>query len=285
MNIRIFAVMLALSFPCAGCAILPKKAPVTGRQYDIDAINDASGMYSAAKPQAKPQAQPQPELPEKELALRYSFGGVSRDGKIPDESGNGHSGTVFGATPANDPEMGKVYYFNGVDNYILAGDLGYFPSGTISFWMKAEEVRNYRNPFSTNYAAWDDCIRFEEYSDEKFVVGALGLGTGFFTYSLKPMRWYHVAYAWDDKAGYGYLDGKQIFIANHPDPDTSVHPNIGNNAGYWKERSLNLRNVAIGNGYSASPDRYWKGWIGDVRIYNRALTAKEIESVSTRKEK
>jgi hypothetical protein len=287
----------AVIFTCAGCITLQEK-PQTSSQYDINAIKDAMRGYpqaakktappKAVKPAvvSKPAAQPvtrQAVVPVpagKGLALHYSFDRVaSGERKVADESGNGRDGTVFGAVLSDDRERGKVYYFNGVDNFILAGKMGYFSSGTISFWMKAETVENWRNPFSTDYANWDSCIRFEESSDGKFCIGALGLGAGFFTASMKPMKWYHVAYAWDDKAAYGYFDGKPVFAVNHPDPGSPVHPNIPDNAGHWKGRSLDFRNVAIGNGYSTAPSRYWKGWVDEVRIYDKALNKNEISKL------
>ncbi len=281
-----FVIAAAAIFLGSGCSTF-RETPHTASGDEISAIRDAMSEYPQTRGlrpgYATPAAQASVRSPApaaKGLALHYSFDRVAlRDGKVADESGHGRDGAVFGAVLSDDAERGKVYYFNGTNSYILAGNLGSFPEGTISFWMKAEEVRNWRNPFTTDYANWDSCIRFEEYTDEKFVVGALGLGTGFFTSSMKPMTWYHVAYAWDGRAGYGYFDGKAVFGTRHPDPGSSVHPNIPNTAGYWKGRSLDFRNVAIGNGYSTDPMRYWKGWVDDVRIYDKALTENEVSEL------
>ena len=305
-----FVLVAAAVFLGSGCSTFREK-PRTASQDDIRAINDAMAEYPQTrklrdelnKKPATPKATklPAPAAPQVakkrttdrtvttpgkvtrtavRLALHYSFDRAAyRDGTVADESGHGHDGTVFGAILSDDKERGSVYYFNGVNNYILAGKMGYFSTGTISFWMKAEKLENWRNPFSTDYANWDSCIRFEESSDGQFCIGALGLGAGPFTTSMKPMTWYHVAYAWDDMAAYGYLDGKAVFTINHPDPKSSVHPNISNNAGYWKGRSLDFRNVAVGNGYSTDPSRYWKGWIDDVRIYYGPLTESEVSKL------
>jgi len=157
--------------------------------------------------------------------------------------------------------------------------MGYQPAGTISFWMNADTVENWRNPFSTDYAGWDDCIRFEENSKHEFVAGALGMGVGFFTTAMAPARWYHVVYSWDAQNGYGYLDGKPVFTTAHPVPDSRVHPDIPGTAAYWKEQSLTFRNVCVGNGYSMEADRHWKGGLDEVRIYNRAITALEAKQL------
>ena len=209
------------------------------------------------------------------LIVHYSFDTDTED-TVLDRSENNHTGTVYGAEYTAEGVTGGAYNFDGIDDHIIIGNLGYHPSGTISFWMNADVVENWRNPFSTDYAGWDDCIRFEESSNGDFVVGALGMGTGTYTTSLEQNKWYHVVYAWDENNGHAYLNGKPVFTAPHPDPDSSVHPDIPNTAGYWKERCINFRNAALGNGYSTSADRYWKGRLDEVRIYNRTLSASEV---------
>ena len=210
------------------------------------------------------------------LILHYSFDS-DNGGTVVDQSSGSYNGTVYGPVYVSHGGLsGGAYCFDGVDDRIIVGNMGYHASGTISFWMNADAVENWRNPFSTEYASWDDCIRFEESSNGDFHIGALGMGAGLLTSELEAGKWYHVVYAWDAANGYGYLNGKPVFTAPHPDPNSSVHPNIPNTAGYWKERCIDFRNVAIGNGYSASADRYWKGLVDEVRMYNRALTHKEV---------
>ena len=211
------------------------------------------------------------------MLLYYPFktdGGQS----VSDASGHGYTGSVNGPSYV----LGVVdgaYKFDGWDDFILTGNMGYQPIGTISFWINADAVENWRNPFSTDYAGWDDCIRFEEDSKAEFVNGALGMGAGFYTTTMAPSRWYHIIYAWDAQNAYGYLDGRLVFTAAHPDPNSSVHPNIPGTAAYWKEQSLTFRNVCIGNGYSTEADRHWKGLVDEVRMYNRVVTAAEAKQL------
>lgn len=213
------------------------------------------------------------------LTLYYSFN-EDRGNFAADESGNNHDATVFGASYSPNGRFKGAYHFDGVDDYILAGDLGYHETGTISFWMNSDAVENWRNPFSTNYAGWDDNIRFEENSKGDFSGGGHGLGRGdIFTSTLAAKRWYHIAYVWDQAYVYGYLDGALIFKNPHPDPNSKVHPDLPLTAGEYKQNTLNFRNVAIGNGYSTEPSRYWKGYVDEVRIYNRPLSAQEVLSL------
>jgi hypothetical protein len=212
------------------------------------------------------------------LILNYQFK-TDAGQAVTDTSGRGYTGIVNGARYVASGVIDGAYWFDGIDNYILTGNMGYQPVGTISFWVNADTVENWRNPFSTDYAGWDDCIRFEESTNRELAVGALGMGVGFFTTVMAPARWYHLVYSWDAQNGYGYLDGKMAFSTAHPDPDSSVHPNIPGTAAYWKEQSLTFRNVCVGNGYSLEPERHWKGGVDELRIYNRVITADEAKQL------
>ncbi len=216
-----------------------------------------------------------PDL-KKGLILHYNFD-ADEGGSVTDQSGQGHQGVVNGATFAAEGRFGAAYHFDGQDDYIFAGNLGFHATGTISFWMKADTVENWRNPFTTDYAGWDDCIRFEESSSGVFTGGGHGLGRGGnYTESMVANRWYHVVYAWDDAYVYGYLDGVLKFKNPHPAPDSLVHPDLPLTAGQYKQITLDFQNVAIGNGYSTEPERFWKGFVDDVRVYDRPLSAAEV---------
>ncbi|MFA5117219.1 MAG: LamG-like jellyroll fold domain-containing protein [Candidatus Omnitrophota bacterium] len=212
------------------------------------------------------------------LILNYQFK-ADAGGVAVDTSANGYTGILNGPRYVASGVIDGAYWFDGIDDYILTGSMGYQPVGTISFWMNADTVENWRNPFSTDYAGWDDCIRFEESTNRELAVGALGMGVGFYTTEMVPARWYHIVYSWDAQNGYGYLDGKNVFTTAHPDPDSSVHPDIPGTAGFWKEQSLTFRNVCVGNGYSLEPERHWKGGVDELRIYNRVITALEAKQL------
>lgn len=210
------------------------------------------------------------------LTLHYSFD-TDEGSIVSDLSGNGHTGTVNGATFTPNGVKGGAYHFDG-DDTIIAGNLGQYPIGTISFWINADVIEDFRNPFSTDYASWDDNIRFEVASTGEFNGGGHGLGRGGeYARVLDAKQWHHVVYAWDENFVYGYLNGSLKFKNPHPDPNSIVHPDITDKtAGEYKEITLNFVNVAIGNGYSTEPERFWKGFVDEVRIYNRALDAGDV---------
>lgn len=210
------------------------------------------------------------------LVLHYSFD-TNNGSTVLDESGQNRTGAVNGPVYTPNGRFNGAYQFNGAMNHILIGNMGVFPTGTISFWMNADVVENWRNTFSTNYAGWDDNIRFEETSTGEFYGGGLGLGRGdTFMRNMEANRWYHIVYVWDASYVYGYLDGKLIFQNSHPDPNSNI---LGKTAGEYKGRTLTFKNVAIGNGYSWDENRHWKGRIDEVRMYNRPLNAEEARQL------
>jgi hypothetical protein len=221
--------------------------------------------------------------PSDGLLLYYSFD-TNTGTTVADQSGNGHTGVVTGATYTPAGAIGGAYHFDGIDDRILGGSLGYVPTGSICFWMYADSVDNWRNPFSTDYASWDDNIHFTEAADHSFMWGALGLEPGlavaYTQNGLQAGRWYHVALTWDGLVTRGYLDGTLANSTPYPDANSPVHPSISGTAGYWRQISLTFNNIAVGNSYSTSPERFWKGMVDEVRIYNRALSAGEVSGLA-----
>jgi len=226
--------------------------------------SEVSSLYSGLAPDPAPEPDPDPEPdPNGDLVLYYSFD-TNTGATVYDQSGNGHTGLVNGPAYTATGRVGGAYQYDGINDHILAGNLGYLDQGTIAFWMYADAIENWRNPFTTDYASWDDCIRFEEGAPGDFVVG-LGpiLGGAFYTSAMQPKTWYHVAFAWTGNEYCGWLNGQLAFSATH------------NNQLY-----LNFNNVAMGNGYSTDPGRYWKGMVDEVRIYNRVLLSGEIATLA-----
>lgn len=164
---------------------------------------------------------------------------------------------------------GSALEFDGQNDYVAIGNLGDFPLiGSIQFWMKPDDIANYRNPFTTDFAGANAGIRFEEESSGRFVTviatGPSGNDPGIHEYvssGLHVGTWYHVALVWDSSSNNvkGYLDGVEKFNENH----TDIWPTA-------------LQDIQIGRGYSNHSSRHWKGTVDEVAIYNRALSAEEI---------
>ncbi len=143
--------------------------------------------------------------------------------------------------------------------YVDVGSLGALPTtGTIEFWMNADTVVDYRNPFSTSGAAGgNEGFRFEVNTAGKFDirVGNDGGATHIpytLTNSATAGEWYYVAATWDTGTNTlkAYLNGTKVVDVTHT---------------AWP---TNLADVEIGRGFSNASERSWDGLIDEVAIYN-----------------
>jgi hypothetical protein len=68
------------------------------------------------------------------------------NGNANDESGNGHNGTVYGATLTTDRfgNVGKAYYFDGVNDFIESTDIGIVGNSerSVSFWAMTSSIES-----------------------------------------------------------------------------------------------------------------------------------------------
>jgi len=189
-----------------------------------------------------------------------------------DASGNGNNGQLKNSptwAAGSSCVAGSCLNFNGSNQYVNVGNLSTFPAeGTISFWVNATQMASYRNPLTTNYNGGNAAIRFEENSSGNFVV-VVGNDSGTYhayTYISSGMSintWYHIAYTWNTNTNIniGYLNGAQVFSQTN-----SLWP-------------THIPDFAIGTGFTTDPARQWNGLIDEVRIYNRALSAQEIQTM------
>ena len=84
-------------------------------------------------------------------------------------------------------------------------------------------------------------------------------------------RWYHVAVTWDDTFAYFYIDGELLYrtgISNYP----------GFNLGVAYGGSESDYNRAFWIGYAYNADRFFPGYMAEVRVWNRTLTKEEINA-------
>lgn len=179
-------------------------------------------------------------------------------------NGTAYGGATFG-TAHNGTSSGS---FDGVDDYTLFGNLGSLPTqGSIEFWIYPTSVDNYRNIFTTYWGGVNNAIRAEEYSTGGLYVHS-GNGTNvtsaLLINGLSINAWYHCVVVWNTSTNNltGYVNGGQTFSISNT---------------YWP---TSITNFALADMHYVA-DRFYKGLIDEVAVYNRALTPAEITDIYT----
>lgn len=199
-------------------------------------------------------------------------------GNAVDATGNGHDGTVDGATLTSD-RFGRTdhaYEFDGADDRIAIGDyFGALPSMTISVWVRMNSEclalnkwctffsktieganqQNFQKTFSlakVPFAGTTNWFNFRVYGPAMFdAIDA------FYAGPMEADRWYHVVATYDSQDVRLYLDG---MLAD-------VTPRIGD---------LHVNSTSVVIGAIASGGNVMDGTIDDVRVYDRALSQEEV---------
>lgn len=182
---------------------------------------------------------------------------------VPDDSGNGHTGTVSGATWTTSGYVGGAYTFNGT-NWISSGSITNIGTNfTVTAWMKSyhrkkgggietmvsktSSARNDGSPpwifgLYSNGLLWACHDGASEYSD------STGIQTG---------SWYHVVFKVTEGKVYYYVNGVSCGSDNFSFPDDQNY-------------------VFVGSLFAFRDDENWTGLIDELRIYRTALSSEEI---------
>jgi len=150
------------------------------------------------------------------------------------------------------------YMFNGNSNYIQPINFVQTPMFTVSFWMKANATQlTHTNMIDNSHTSSQNwCFEYLDDTDKlKFYIkGGLVSTTG-----LKDNIWHHIVGTFDGSLAKFYIDS--FLEASEPKTITYVPAPLS--IGRW--------------GYDGT--RYFNGNLTDVRIYNRALSENEIQTL------
>ena len=210
-------------------------------------------------------------VPADGLVAFYPFNGNAND-----ESGNGHHGTVNGATLTSDRNdvQNSSYSFDGLDDYIYINSnnnqLDFFGNCclTISAWINLDNTDN-QYGILTNSASnnihQQYALKVDSNSKLYFLAGDGLFESNGFNYSSSDInngQWTHTLVSYDGNKLKLYLNGNLDYenqiIDNFPESPSSV--------------------AFIGNSWGSNND-FFPGQIDDVGIWNRALTEKEIQNL------
>ena len=208
------------------------------------------------------------------------------DGSANDTSGNGHDGTVYGATLGVDrfDTADHAYQFDGIDDYISLGNI-VDPAGsaglTVTAWAKADDLyyggQNRIRPivFKRKFAGRSYVPQFSLILDgrggedrARFFLAANDFGDGNASVStplqsVNTGEWHHVAGVYDPAS-----QTMKIYLDGQPAASQSYVPLI-----YGSPEDVMIGKTTYGD--------HFDGGIDDVRIFERALSDEEVLAIAS----
>jgi tetratricopeptide (TPR) repeat protein len=184
-----------------------------------------------------------------------------------DSSGKGHTATLRAASWSADNAR-RALHCDGIGAYALVGNpesLNFAGVVTLVAWIKPEANDDFRDIISHGYTqdpkAEGVALRIDR---GRYRIGSWD-GAEYQAKAAMPAedigRWVHLAGVYDGQSWRLYRNGKQVAEVEHPVGALACDAN-------W----------AIGASGRGN-ERFFKGHIRDVRIYRRALSAEEIQSL------
>ncbi len=186
---------------------------------------------------------------------------------VTDESGNGHNGTVANTTWAATGKYGKALSFNGTSALVTIPDAAslHLTTGmTLEAWVNPSTVNaNWRDVIykgNDNYYLEGTSSNASK-PDAGLIAGG-SYGDAFGTAALSANTWSYLAETYDGTTVRLYVNGTQVASTAHTGAiTTSTNPlQIGGDSIYGQ---------------------YFAGMIDEVRVYNVALTATQIQTDQT----
>ena len=209
------------------------------------------------------------EIPTDYIAY-YPFNGNAYD-----ESGNGNNGTENGATLTNDRfgNENSAYWFDGINDWIdidlLADDIANITSFSFNAWLKSV----YSPPTVFSHILFSAHNNSSSASFQNVIrVGTSNIGGISFAVpnsendyynGFNDGVWHNITIVISDNSAIGFLDNNEIFNISITEIlwESIVHLSVGQD---WDVNVLS---------------DFWNGEIDDIRIYNRVLTANEINAL------
>ena len=198
------------------------------------------------------------------------------DGNTAYDSAGDNDGTIYGATWTTGQIDGALS-FDGSGDYVSTGSIDFSGTNkiTVSFWVKPNTASTGSNILVEMSSAYnsraDSFIVFfrEDETIEATVRGNIGYNAWWTTSTLTPGEWHHVVAVFDkslsSQESKAYLNGSL---------DGAIRP-----GGFDADNTNNFGNQPIYIASRAGSSLYFNGSIDDVHIYDKALSAEEIQQL------
>jgi hypothetical protein len=184
--------------------------------------------------------------------------------QVTDASGQNNTGTIAGATRIASGKFGGALSFDGTSAWVTVADaasLDLTTGMTVEAWVRPTALTGWRSVVMKEsgaglaYALYsgNDALRPAGYVNINEDIGVTG------TSAMVLDIWTHLAFTYDGSTLRMFVNGAEVSAQPAAGAATTTAGvlRIGGNA-YWGE--------------------YFRGMIDEVRLYNRALTATEIQT-------
>ena len=199
-------------------------------------------------------------------------------GNANDASVNGNNGTVNGATLTTDRfgNSNSAYSFNGSGNQnISISGLTMESEFTLSLWYQTNSYSSPVNPtlcyfglegFGTNYTRTVDLTIDNFNYPQPFLRANLNYNFGFAGTYNSPVNWTNITVKLSSSILYFYMDN--VLIQSTPVTKQAL-----------KLLASDVSRIGSANMANGTASGYFTGKLDDVAIWNRALTASEIQTL------
>ena len=220
---------------------------------------------------------------------------------IGDFSSHDKNGTVYGASWTKGAVSGALD-FDGIDDYVQIPDYFSLPpshlaslgEGSISVWFKCDSIpTDYGIMPIFYYGAYDPCLNMPDAANQGliievghspfhpeskriyFTIFADGCTFPSFCFdsaeAVTEGEWHHFVAVVGEDYNTGYLDGQEI---------VNRHYNFGNSSySQFFADVIKHETLWIGRGYWDGNSVFFDGAIDDIRIYNKPLSAHEVQEL------
>jgi hypothetical protein len=179
-----------------------------------------------------------------------------------DSSGNGNTGTLHNAYWTSNV-CGACISLSGSNSYVSAAESSSLEEGsqmTVSMWLRPNSNGNVDPRTISKLYSWDIKLNGSNRAPQFSAGGLYGL----LNYSLALNQWQHVVFTFSSGALKGYVNGKPVTFAANTFAAGSTLP-------------LQMYGLYLGTDPSRSSS--YKGYMDDVRIYNRILSDADVATL------
>ncbi len=208
------------------------------------------------------------------LIAKWTMDELSGFTSVDDELGV-LNGAVVGVASCKVGHKGNALEFDGVDNYVVVGDVGK-QAYSITMWVKLEsEVNAESKPMNLlQYGphSLENVVSFGAVSsymngETLTIIATSPANSRTYIKDVFTKGWHHLAFVWDvSKKRYNiFVDGTSRTVYAAPAGDAAL---------------MELTHLKLG-GTSEMPEHRFKGSIDEVCIYGRVLSGREVEQMAT----